>query len=361
MKKRVMWALVIAALPVSAADLTGTWQGMLASPRGEFRTVIKVSRGDGAALRVSLYNIDQSAVENPGSMTVQGSNVRISTPGSSGTFDGKLSPDGSSISGTWTRGGVAMALNLKRVNDDAAWTIPKFDVASIKLSALGIKQVSEVQPLPGGRIHATEMSVMGLIQVAYRLRPFEITGGPGWLDSARYDIEAKSDNPANAGAWQIMLQSLLADRFQLKFHRETKELPVYALVLARKDGKLGPSLNVSKEGGCVDRNLPSANQSSGPFCGGGTGRGKISGLGMPIGGVAALLSRMLDHAVIDKTGLTGKFDFQAHFTPDGSQATDSPNPSLFTALQEQLGLKLEPQKGPVEILVIDGVQKPKEN
>jgi uncharacterized protein (TIGR03435 family) len=311
MEKRVMWTLVIAALRViAAADLTGTWQGMLVGPRGEFRTVIKVSKGDGAALKVSLYSIDQSAVENPGSMTVQGSNVKISIPGSSGTFDGKLSPDGSSIAGTYTRGDVGMTLSLKRVNENAAWAIPKFkfDVASIKPSAPDIKQVSEVQPLPGGRIHATHMTLKTLIGVAYRLKPFQITGGPGWLDSARYDIEAKPDNPAKAGAWQPMLQALLADRFELEFHRETKELPVYALVLARKDGKLGPSLKLSKEGSCTDRNLPSPNQPSGPFCGGGSGRGRISGLGMPIGGVADVLSRMLDRTVIDKTGLTGKFD-----------------------------------------------------
>jgi uncharacterized protein (TIGR03435 family) len=158
-----------------------------------------------------------------------------------------------------------------------------------------------------------------------------------------------------------MLQALLTDRFQLKFHRETKELPVYALVLARRDGKLGPNLTPSKEGSCADRNLPSASQSSGPFCGGGGGRGKISGLGMLIGGVADVLSRMLDRTVIDKTLLTGRFDFQVQFTPDDRQASDSQNPSLFTALQEQLGLKLESQKGPVEIFVIDGAQKPTEN
>jgi hypothetical protein len=153
MKMRTMWTLVIAALPVIALpELTGTWQGMLVGPRGEFRTVIKISKGDEAALNVLLYSIDQSAAENPGSMTVQGSNVKISIPGLSGTFDGKLSPDGSSIAGTWTRGSAAMSLSIKHVSKDAAWAIPKlkFDVASIKPSAPGIKQVSEVRPLPGG-------------------------------------------------------------------------------------------------------------------------------------------------------------------------------------------------------------------
>lgn len=363
MAKRSMWTLVIAALPlIAAADLTGTWQGMLVGPKGEFRTVIRVSKGNGAALQALYYSIDQSAFENLGSVTVQGSNVKMSIPGLSATFDGKLSPDGSSIAGTYARNGTAMALSLKRVNEDAAWTIPKlkFDVASIKPSAPDIKQISEVQPLPGGRIHATNMTIKTLIGVAYRLKPFQISGGPGWLDSVRYDIEAKPDKPATmAGAWQTMLQALLTDRFQLKFHRETKELPVYALVLATKDGKLGPSLKPSREGSCVDRNSPSVSQSGGPFCGFGGGRGKITGLGVPIGAVADVLSRMLGRPVIEKTGLTGNFDYQAQFTPDDSQ--DSPNPSLFTALQEQLGLKLEPQKGPVDIFVIDGAQKPTKN
>jgi uncharacterized protein (TIGR03435 family) len=244
-----------------------------------------------------------------------------------------------------------------------AQTQPTFDgVASIKPSAAGIKDLSEVRPLPGGRISATKMPVKSLIQVAYRIKPFQITGGPSWLDSAPYDIEAKPDNPANAPPWQQMLQALLADRFQLKFHRETKELPVLALVLARKDGKLGPNLTQWKEGTCVDRNQPPpATKSAGPFCGGGNGRGTISGLGMPIGGLASVLSMTLGQSVVDHTGLAGKFDFKVQFTPDDRRTADSPDPSLFTALQEQLGLKLDSQKGPVEIFVIDRVEKPSAN
>lgn len=196
--------------------------------------------------------------------------------------------------------------------------------------------------MPGGRISATKMSVKALIQVAYRIKPFQISGGPSWLDSAPYDIEAKPDNPANAPPWQQMLQALLADRFQLKFHRETKELPILALVLARKDGKLGPNLTQWREGICVDRNQPpQATKSAGPFCGGGNGRGTISGLGMPIGGLASVLSMILDQTVIDRTNLGGKFDFKVQYTPDDRQTPDSLSPSLFTAVQEQLGLKLE--------------------
>ena len=281
MEKRLLCMLVLAALPAIAPDLTGTWQGMLVSPRGEFRTVIKASKGNGAALNVLLYSIDQSAVENPGSMTVQGPNVKVSIPGLSGTFDGNLSPDGSSIADTWTRGSVAMPLSLKHVNEDAAWPIPKlrFDVASIKPSVPGIKLVSELQPLPGGRISAWNMSLKNLIGVAYRLKPFQITGGPSWLGSISYDIEAKPDNPAKAGAWQTMLPTLLADRFRLQFHRETKELPVYALVPAHKDGKPGPGLKLAKEGSCVDRHSPSANESRGPLCvvGAGAGGFQVSG------------------------------------------------------------------------------------
>jgi Protein of unknown function (DUF3738) len=202
MEKRVMWTLVIAALPVIALpDLTGTWQGMLVGPRGEFRTVIKISKGDEAALKVLLYSIDQSAAENPGSMTVQGSNVKISIPGLSGTFDGKLSPDGSSIAGTWMRGSAAMTLSIKRVNDDAVWAIPKlkFDVASIKPSVAGVKQVSELRPLPGGRISATKMPLKNLIQVAYRVKPFQISGGPSWIESDPYDIRSQAGRCRQGG------------------------------------------------------------------------------------------------------------------------------------------------------------------
>ncbi len=178
-----------------------------------------------------------------------------------------------------------------------------------------------------------------------------------------------------------MLQALLAERFQLVIHRETKELPMFALVLARKDGKLGPKL-VPHEGECTppDPTKPPPPREPGePFamgCGGmGIGLRGLTAVGVPVGNLVPMLSRILGTTVVDKTGLTNKFDISAEWAPDENQAaallppgapppataSDSAGPSIFTAMQEQLGLKLESQKGPVEILVIDRVEKPSEN
>jgi uncharacterized protein (TIGR03435 family) len=177
-----------------------------------------------------------------------------------------------------------------------------------------------------------------------------------------------------------MLQALLADRFQLTLHRETKELPIYALVMARKDGKLGPRLTESKEGGCTmpDPTKPPPPPEPGKpatlGCGGMMmSPRRLTASSVPLANLAPTLSRMLGRTVVDKTGLAGKFDISLEWTPDETQAiqlppdapkplpSDGSGPSIFTALQEQLGLKLESQKGPVEIFVIERAEKPSEN
>ena len=136
--------------------------------------------------------------------------------------------------------GVAIAQN------DAP---PRFEVASIKPAAPNQRGMM-IRPLPGGRIEVNNMSLKELMVMAYRVQPFQISGAEGWIGSAHYDISAKPESATKMSEVRPMLQALLADRFALKFHRETKELPIYALVVARKDGKLGPGLTKSQEGGC---------------------------------------------------------------------------------------------------------------
>lgn len=240
----------------------------------------------------------------------------------------------------------------------SAWGQPlqAFEVASVKASRSGSAE-SNFDSRPGGRLIATNVSLKELIRLAFAVRAYQIARAPGWIDTARYDIDAKAAGPANTGDKDIspLLRQLLADRFQLTVHRETKEFPVYALVV----GKSGPKLTAHNEGaGSKSR----------------TGCGHLAGTRLTMDTLAGVLSRQFEREVLNRTGLPGKYDFQLDWTPDagpcspaeggdGSTGVSDPSirPSIFTALQEQLGLKLESAKGPVEILIIDRVEKASEN
>jgi len=256
---------------------------------------------------------------------------------------------------------------------------PKFDEASIKPATPGRGFFFGVRPMPGGRVNAANVTLKMLIQRAYDIQDFQVSGGQGWIETTRYNIEAKPDSPVAPNEWKGMLQNLLADRFHLAFHRETKRLPVYALALARKGGKLGPGMVESKEGGCVARDPsrpgpPDPGQP--PFCGNVLGgSSQLTGTAATPGDIAPMLSVYVGREVLDKTGLARKYDITLKFTPDENQLArwrmpgaqplpapaDASGPSLFTALQEELGLKLEPQKAPVDVFVIDHAEKPSEN
>ena len=240
----------------------------------------------------------------------------------------------------------------------------EFEAASIKPSApMGAGMVRMgVEMLPGGRISMSGASVKNLIQQAYGVREFQIVGGPSWLGSERYDITAKPEGAATPDQVKVMLQALLADRFQLKFHRETKDLPTYALVVA----KGGRKFHASAETPGPDR--PKGTRMR-------TERGQINLEGAPMLALANQLGQILGRSVIDKTELQGNYDFKLEWTPDEGPpgvmrgpggdgpppAADTTGASIFTAVQDQLGLKLESTKGPVEILVIEKAEKASEN
>jgi bla regulator protein BlaR1 len=254
-----------------------------------------------------------------------------------------------------------------------------YEVASIKPNKSGENRV-RMMIRPDG-LSATGATLDMLIQNAYGVRYFQIAGSPSWSKSERYDIEAKMDGSIVEELRKLsedqrkietrrMLQALLADRFQLKLHSDTKELPLYALVIAKNGSKLQPA----KSGDTYPNGF------KGPEVHGGAGMilmegdgGPVTGQGIPIRDLVNLLSQQLGRTVLDRTGLTGKYDFTLKWAPDenrgppgppgidNSPPTDSLGPSISTAVQEQLGLKLESEKGPVEILVIDHVEKPSEN
>jgi bla regulator protein blaR1 len=250
-----------------------------------------------------------------------------------------------------------------------------FEVASVKLSALDTRGF--ISFLPGGGLRVVGIPLKTLITLAYDVRDFQVSGDPGWINSNRFDVNARgeasetterapsdltkmTDEQQKTMAEQAKerLKNLLAERFQPTIHRETKEQQVYALVVA----KGGPRLQESKDGQGRMR----------------MGRALLSGQGVGLGMLAFTLSNQLGRLVIDKTSLSGKYDFELKWTPDPGQPAASPlgpappgvelplppdpnGPSIFTAVEEQLRLHLESQKAPVETLVIDRVEKPSEN
>jgi uncharacterized protein (TIGR03435 family) len=230
-----------------------------------------------------------------------------------------------------------------------------FEVASIKTSSGGPNDGVEFRPAPGGRLAITNAPLRFLIVLAFRIQEPQLVGGADWIDTARFNISAKSEgNPTTAELFP-MLQALLADRFHLRVHHETRELSVYALVAAR-DGKRGPNLRDS----AVDCNATSSTVTS--ACQYGDRLGAIHGRGIPITRLAIALSPYAGRVVVDRTGISAPQDFDLMWTPESlntpSGRGDVNAPSLVTALQEQLGLRLDSTKAPVDVLVLDHVERP---
>jgi uncharacterized protein (TIGR03435 family) len=257
----------------------------------------------------------------------------------------------------------------------------KYEVVSVKPNKSG--NFGRTQITSDG-LTMPNVSLQFLIQFAFGIQDFQFSGMPGWLNSERFDIDAKMD-PAVADALQKlspddqklarqkMLQALLADRFQLTIHRETRELQVYSLTVAKN----GPKLHEAKSGDTYANGIKYPNGGGGPgavMLRMGPTSQTMSAQAVPISTLVRQFVTTLRSPILDKTGLTGKYDFTLTWTPEdqmasggvpnGQPAIAAPDPSgatLFTALQEQLGLKLESGKGPVEMIVIDHVERPSGN
>jgi uncharacterized protein (TIGR03435 family) len=259
-----------------------------------------------------------------------------------------------------------------------------FEVASVKQNVSGSPGV-RIGIQPGGRFNAAGVPAQFLITFAYQILNFQLVDAPDWTRDERYDVVAKAeaDIPptplGQLGPVQMMVRSLLADRFQLAVREETREMPMYALILNRADGQLGPQLKTSttdcqalvaaaRRGGGPPPGPPQPGER--PQCGMRGGFGELRGGGMALAEVARFLSGQLQRVVEDRTGLTGTFDFDLTFTPDQMPqgppppgapplpAVDPNGPSIFTAVQEQLGLKLESVRGPVRVLVVERIERP---
>lgn len=245
-----------------------------------------------------------------------------------------------------------------------------FEVASIKQNKSGT-DFAKMLFTPSG-MSVENLTVHALIRNAYQIQDSQLIGGPGWLNSDKYDVEAKVNSALAGGHYpvgdrRLALQQLLADRFKLKIHRETRELPVYELVIAKN----GPKFKEAKPG---DTYMEGAKRHDGRPMGPGIwmlGVGNLASQGEPLATFITVLSRSgVDRPILDKTDLKGHYDLNLQWTPEpsgsqpGAEPASSPEASglsLFVALEEQLGLKLETKKGPVEVLVIDHIEKPSEN
>jgi len=278
---------------------------------------------------------------------------------------------------------IAPRLMAQSIPDANGRTLT-FEAASVKPNK-SIERNRGAGFQPGGRFLARNMTLRSLVGIAYGtpqpLPSFRVVGGPAWIDSDGFDIEAKAvgdfqetqGGPGFSNSGELMLRTLLADRFHLKAHTEMRDLPIYALVQARSNGSLGPRLSRSNVdcdaavAAAVAARAAGATPSPAdrPVC---AFRG-FTGSGVTLGQLSAVLTPLLQRVVLDRTGLSGRFDVDLALTSEQLRRPDAPggsdasldSPSIFTTLQEQLGLKLESTKGPVEVVLIDVAEHPTEN
>jgi uncharacterized protein (TIGR03435 family) len=362
----LMACMIRPSLAQTAPNIVGTWQGMLQVDEGQ-RVVVKISKpADKPGWKAVYYNLD-ARMEGLGklatSITFEGQTLQFAVGSIDAAYTAKLSPDGASLAGILIQNKLSHPLNLHRATEDTAWELPgadqnmpkdaspEFEVATIKLTPPGPETYSGFHT-NGRHISCNDTNVFSIIMFAYGVAAKQIVGDPDWVRTELYDIDGVPDVPGQPNIQQMMgmFQKVLADRFHLTFHREKRELSAYALTVTKSGPKLAKSLG--------DPNgLPDE-----------TGEGDQFGATMRYTNVsmqdfAANMQAMGDgRPVVDQTELTGRFDFRLKFNREQTPSAD-PNaaPGLFTAMQEQLGLKLEPVKTPVDVIVIDHVERPSAN
>ncbi|WP_420236559.1 TIGR03435 family protein [Telmatobacter bradus] len=356
--------------------IADAWQGTLhiAQANKDLRVVVKIEKAADGMLKTTFYAIDQGGNSLTASKTtfVDGT-LHIELPMIDGSYEGKMAGDGKSINGTWKQGDNSLPLLLERATQATAWTIPEppkklpqmdpkldpgFEVATIKPSAPD--KPGKAFLVRGGKVSTFNTTVSDLIAFAYGVHTKQITGGPAWLESSKFDIDGKPDQPGTPSTKQLqsMFRKLLAERFQLKFHEDQRELSAYVITVGKNGQKMTKS-----EG--------DANSLPALFF---TKLGRLTVTNADLQDFAELMqSAVLDRPVVDHTGLEGRWNFLLTWTPDDSQfasmgvkvpppsdAADAP-PPLFTAIQEQIGLKLDAAKTQVKVLAIDKLEKPSDN
>ncbi len=253
---------------------------------------------------------------------------------------------------------------------------PAFDVVSIKRTDVNdTRPGADFGAQPGGRLVARNNAVSNFITNAYDIPGYLVVGGPEWMGADRYNMEARAAGEPSRPQMMLMLQTLLAERFQLRVRREVREMPAYVLTVARGGAKLTPS----KDGACLERDPskpippPASGAAASRLCGNNNMNSRVSPPNMTwtafridMSRVAGALANYFRRPVVDRTGLAGFFDIQIDLPPlQPAAATDAgvadSGASVFTVLQEQLGLRVEDGNGPVEVLVVDSIERPTEN
>jgi uncharacterized protein (TIGR03435 family) len=374
----MLWIVVLAGLAggvLRAQDLTGNWQGTLKGGR-DLRMILVVTREDGR-LQAKLYSIDESAQPFVvSSISQDGLAVKFAIDLNGTTYDGKMNAGSSTISGTWTQAVTSLPLDFSRATKETAWAIPApppprklmaadaepgIEVATIKPNDSGGHGL-EVLSFRGRHLVTVNSSMADLMMFAYSVQMKQIAGAPDWIERDRYDIDATPDEEGTPTADQvrIMIRKLLADRFQLKFHHDKRELSAFVLTVSKDGSKLRPTQPNGNLHGIGIQPAPTgalmfANNSPVPAF------------------ISFLQANVFDRPVVDQTGLTGRYDFTITFTPDDSlfhghplgfaKPADGvePAPGLFEAIQQQLGLKLTSEKAQVDVLAIDHVERPSAN
>jgi len=357
------------SLMAQAQNLVGQWQGTLAIQGKELRVVFVIAAtGQGNTLGATMFSIDQGGQGINATAAVSGGNVKLAVAPAGISFDGKLSADGNSILGTFAQGPGSFPLTLERANKDSAWALPappkmmaadaplRFEVATVKLSQPG--QQGRGLTMRGREVITLNTPASFLIQFAYGLNDRQVIGLPSWAQSENYDIVGRpvAEGVPNDRQIRAMIGNLLEERLKLTFHREKRDLPAYALVIG-SGSKL--AANTSNPNG-----LPGL---------GFRGLGQLGVVNATMTDFTNMMQNaVLDRPIVDRTGLQGRFDFTLNWTPDESQfkgmgvqvpppPADAKFPGLFTAIQEQLGLKLDSVTAPVEVIVVDKIEKPSDN
>jgi uncharacterized protein (TIGR03435 family) len=358
-----------------AKGIDDTWQGTLHLPQRDLRTVMKFSHGADGALTGTMYSIDQGGQAiKTSSGSFQDGTLKVAIQMLDMTYEGKLSADGKSITGTFTQGNQPMPLVFERATPETAWAIPEapkpippmpadakptFEVATIKPSAPD--EQGKYFTVRGGSFVTANTTLMDLIKFAYGVQDKQVVNLPDWASSDKYDMNGKPDvaGMPNPDQLRHMVQQVLAERFQFKFHDDKKEMSAYVL-------------SVAKGGEKMEKAAPDSGSLPGLFF---RGLGVLTVRNATMEDFCHLMqSAVLDRPVVDQTQLPGRYNFLLKWTPDESQfgglgmkvpppsdAADAP-PPLYTAITEQIGLKLDSMsKTPVRVLMVDHVDHPSAN